>query len=107
MMFHSDITFVLALIALAMGVIVLLKVKKEGKAGVKGGMFLGHAIVVLAIIVLLFSGYKTIRCSHNKCMRRHAVKMMMMQRHMQNKRQMLKEQYKLDKKRVQKRDMMR
>lgn len=56
-MFHTDITFILALIALSMGVGILLKAKKYREMGVKGCQFLGYLVVILSLLMLLTSGF--------------------------------------------------
>jgi hypothetical protein len=69
MLFHSDLTFVLALIALAMGALVLLKAKKFADLGTKPCRVIGYLIVILALLALIFSGYwavQSCRLIHTK-----------------------------------------
>jgi hypothetical protein len=60
-MFNAGITFVLALIALVAGASLIFKTKfhKEVQAGFCS--FIGYAVIVLSIIVILFSGYGMVR----------------------------------------------
>lgn len=76
MFFHSDLTFVFALIALVMGVRLLIKIEKHGELKLGLHKFLGYVVVVLALLALIFSGMcATKRYSYKKMMRPY--KMMM------------------------------
>jgi len=63
-MFHSDLTFVLALMALAMGVFLVLTAKKNAELGTKLAKFFGYIIVILALLAVIFSGYCAARSSY-------------------------------------------
>ncbi len=110
-MFHADITFVLALIALATGgfLILFAKIHKDIAAGICSAI--GYVVAVLAIIALLFSGYGILRTHTVKHQmmfnmmqrgriapynmgRRHIMRQKMMQRRMvrRYKRQLIKNQ---------------
>ncbi|MGD9152771.1 MAG: hypothetical protein PVG30_03825 [Gammaproteobacteria bacterium] len=80
MMFHSDITFVLALIALAYGALVVLKSKKYADAMGITCKIIGIIIAVLAILAILGSGQRMFKT--------HVVKCAMMRNMMLQKRMM-------------------
>lgn len=60
-MFHTDITLVLALIALVAGGSLLLSIKAQKEAATCVHKFIGFAVVVLSIIMILCSGYGMLR----------------------------------------------
>ena len=56
-MFHADLTFVLALIALALGASLILSAKTHSEISTVLCQLAGFTVVILAIITLFFSGY--------------------------------------------------
>jgi len=56
-MFYSGITFVLALIALVAGASLIFKIKFHKEVPAGSCTFIGYAVIILSIIVILFSGY--------------------------------------------------
>lgn len=71
-MFHADITFVLALIALVAGASLILSVKSHKGLSTGSCTFIGYAVIILSIIIILFSGYGMLRghFMHRAIMRR-------------------------------------
>ena len=61
-LFLSSLVFVLSLIALASGIRVLLHIRKNQEKCTKFHAFLAQAIIVLAIIMVLLSGFATLKC---------------------------------------------
>ena len=55
------VTFTLSLIALAMGVSLILKAKKNSELGTCTAKIFGYIISVLAIIILVFSAYVALK----------------------------------------------
>lgn len=85
-MFHSDITFVLALIALVAGIFLLFSIKARKEAATPTNKFIGYAVVVLSIIMILCSGYRMLQWHFIRArMMRHAKMMYMMQKPMPSK----------------------
>jgi hypothetical protein len=66
-MFHSDITFVLALIALAYGALVVLKSKKYEDAMSMTCKIIGIIVAILAILAILGAGQRMFRTHMMKC----------------------------------------
>jgi glucan phosphoethanolaminetransferase (alkaline phosphatase superfamily) len=56
-MFHTDITFTLALIALVLAAYLVLLAKVHTDVSAIPCTLIGYAVVVIALIVLLFSGF--------------------------------------------------
>lgn len=79
MLFHADITFVLALIALAYGALVVLKSKKYKDTMSATCKIIGFIIAILAILAILSSGQRMFRMHMMKCAMMHN---MMYQRRM-------------------------
>jgi hypothetical protein len=59
-MFHADLTFVLALIALTMGASLILSAKTHPEISTALCQLAGFTVIILAIITLFFSGYTLI-----------------------------------------------
>jgi hypothetical protein len=78
-MFPADITFVLALIALVAGAFLLLFIKTQKEAATYVYKFIGFAVVILSIIMILCSGYGMLRWHfiRGKMMRRGRMMHMM------------------------------
>lgn len=53
--------FVLSLIALAMGTALVLKAKKNAELGTGGCKFIGYVISILALIMLVFAGFVSVK----------------------------------------------
>jgi len=66
MMFHSDITFVLGLVAFTMGLKLLFKAKKHNDIGTGAYKFWGWVICILAAITLFCAGYKSVTYTFHK-----------------------------------------
>ena len=76
-MFHSDNTFVLALIAVSLTLFFILFTKIHEEKTTKICRGFGYAVLVLAVIMLLISGYSMVK----ECMmKKHMMKMMHQQR---------------------------
>jgi len=116
-MFHADITFTLALIALAFATMILMKAKKFAELGVSGCKFFGYVVAVLAIIMLIFSGYSTVRqsifmCKLHSRMSRMMHRKMMKRRHypmvrvmVRRKDQFMRDQNNMNARRMHRREM--
>lgn len=66
-MFHADVTFVLALIALVAGAFLVLSAKVHKEISTTPCTVIGFIVVILSIIVILFSGYGMLRSHTMKC----------------------------------------
>jgi hypothetical protein len=82
MIFHADITFILALIALASGTIVVLLAKAQAEAMSITCKVIGVVIIVLSILMGLYSV--------NGMFKKRMVKRAMIYNVMQQKRMMLR-----------------
>lgn len=71
MFFHADITFVLALIALAYGALLVLKSKKYTDAMATTCKIIGIIVAVFSILMALSSGQGMIRMHMMKCAMMH------------------------------------
>ena len=96
-MFHADITFVLALIALATGgfLVLFAKIHKDISTGICS--VVGYAVAILAILAILCSSYGMFR-SHvvrhqmmaNRMQRTRMAPCRMMRRHRMTRRRMVR-----------------
>jgi len=79
-MFHTDITFALALIALVLAAYLVLLAKVHTDVSAIPCTLIGYAVIVIALVVLLFSGFSMV----NKTMMGYEMHTQMMQvRHSQ------------------------
>ena len=62
-MFHSDITFTLALIALVSGAFLILSSKTGPDIKTLPCRIIGHIVVIISLVILLFSGFLVIKKS--------------------------------------------
>lgn len=82
-MFHADITFVLALIVLVAGAFLLFFTKTQKEIPANLYKFIGFAVVILSIIMILCSGYRMVQWHFIRGrMMCHAKMMRMMQKPM-------------------------
>ncbi len=88
-MFHADITFTLALIALVSGAFLVLSARTQKDT--MSCKIIGHAVAIIAIVILLFSGY---------CVIKRAVNVHHMQRYWKIGRHMSPMQRKINAKRM-------
>ena len=86
-MFHSDITFTLALIALVVAAFLVLSAKVHPDIPTLPCKAIGYTVAVIAIVMLLFTGFLTVKRSLIPCPMK--MKYMMMH-HMQMQQQMTK-----------------
>lgn len=66
-MFHSDITFTLALIALVAAAFLVFSAKAHPDIPTLPCKAIGYAVVVIAIVMLLFTGFLTVKRSLIPC----------------------------------------
>lgn len=76
-MFHADMTFTLALIALVSGASLILATKKHAEIPTLSCQIIGYTVSVLAIVILLFSGSLMVKGS----LMRHHMHSAIMQMH--------------------------
>jgi exosortase/archaeosortase len=62
-MFHADITFTLALIALVAAAFLVLSAKTHPNIPTLACKTIGYAVAVIAIVMLLFTGFMTVKTS--------------------------------------------
>lgn len=93
-MFHVDITFTLALIALVLAAYLVLSAKVHTDVSAIPCTLIGYAVVVIALIILLFSGISMVNRAmmgyqmHTQMMQlQHG--QMMMPMHLQKERMMI------------------
>ncbi len=61
MIFHADITFVLALIALASGALLILLAKTKSDIITATCRVIGFIIIVISALILLYSGHNMVK----------------------------------------------